>query len=85
MQAVEEEMDPSQALAQTVQQQSQELQFLQDGNLSLDRLRPPEVLTFQLSLHPLYILFFWDPNKVKEFLDSLTVFFTFRTTQFTKD
>ncbi|KAJ1215323.1 hypothetical protein NDU88_002932 [Pleurodeles waltl] len=76
--------DPDQALLTTIQQQAQELQQLRSENAALRQalaFRSGDVPTLSASTHR----FSGEPTKLREFLDSLTVYFAFRPTQFSHD
>ncbi|XP_069098320.1 protein LDOC1-like [Pleurodeles waltl] len=74
----------NQSLLLTIQQQAQELQQLRNENAALRQAltsRTTDVPTVSASTPR----FSGDPNKLREFLDALTVYFAFRPSQFTQD
>ncbi|XP_069059641.1 protein LDOC1-like [Pleurodeles waltl] len=76
--------DPDQSLLVTIQQ-AQELQQLRNKNVALRQAlasRSTDVPTVSTTTTP---RFSGDPNKLREFLDALTVYFAFRPTQFSQD
>ncbi|XP_069068780.1 protein LDOC1-like [Pleurodeles waltl] len=76
--------DANQSLLVTIQQQAQELQQLRNENVALRQTlasRSTDVPTVSTTTPR----FSGDPNKLREFLDALTVYFAFRSTQFSQD
>ncbi|XP_069059567.1 protein LDOC1-like [Pleurodeles waltl] len=76
--------DPNQSLLITIQQEAQELQQLRNENVALRQAlasRSTDVPTVSTTTPR----FSGDPNKLREFLDALTVYFAFRPTQFSQD
>ncbi|KAJ1133555.1 hypothetical protein NDU88_000038 [Pleurodeles waltl] len=76
--------DPDHSLLTTIQQQAQEIQQLRSENAALRQalaFRSGDVPTLSASTHR----FSGEPTELREFLDSLTVYFAFRPTQFSQD
>ncbi|XP_069072067.1 protein LDOC1-like [Pleurodeles waltl] len=74
----------SQTLLLTIQQQAQELQQLQTENTAFRQALASKV-TDVPTISATTPRFSGDPNKLREFLDALTVYFAFRPSQFTQD
>ncbi|XP_069068761.1 protein LDOC1-like [Pleurodeles waltl] len=75
---------PNQSLVVTIQQQAQELQQLRNENVALRQVlasRSTDVPTVSTTTPR----FSGDPNKLREFIDALTVYFAFRPMQFSQD
>ncbi|XP_069075334.1 protein LDOC1-like [Pleurodeles waltl] len=76
-------METAQSMLHTIQQQTQELQLCTENTALRQALvsRSSDVPAISVST-PLYS---GDPNNLKEFRDSLMVYFAFRPSQFTQD
>ncbi|XP_069068408.1 protein LDOC1-like [Pleurodeles waltl] len=76
--------DPDQSLLVTIQKQAQELQQLRNENAALR-----QALAFRSTDIPTVFTttpcFSGEPNKLREFLDVLTVYFAFIPTQFSQE
>ncbi|XP_069089241.1 protein LDOC1-like [Pleurodeles waltl] len=80
----EDVVHTAQLLMETVQQEVQEVKQLHAENAALRQALASRTTNFPTvsATTPHFSL---DPNKLKEFLDSLTVFFALRPSQFTQD